>query len=354
MSFSCELVYSVSIVKQQQQGLDPLLSEAIIGTIREPMIVLNGELRIIVASNAFYEKFQTDYQRSHDKLFYEFGNGQWNIPVLRTLLEQVLPEKKTVEGFELEHRFEGIGTRNMIINAREIVYENGQRKMLLSIQDITGRVNLMHQKDTLLKEMRHRIANSLQLIASIILLKASTVHSAESKQHLEDAHDRILSIATVQRNLDPTGDDSEVPVVAYLTTLCQSLARSMIGGRKPITLAVSGDPGTVLPDNAISLGLITTELVINALKHAFPNGEGDVAVNYKSNGSSWSLSIGDNGVGLAATARADGEGLGTNIVGSLANQLDAEIRRESTSAGTVVTVSHPRMLAAAGKIVIMR
>jgi hypothetical protein len=227
-------------VNQQSQGLDPELSDAIIGTIREPMIVLNGDLRVIVASAAFYNKFKTDYTDSHDKLFYELGNGQWNIPALRTLLEEILPQKKTVEGFEVVHEFEGLGKRNMVINAREILYENGQRKMLLSILDTTDRTNLMHQKDTLLKEMRHRIANSLQLIASIILLKASSVQSAESKQHLEDAHDRILSIATVQRNLDPSGEDSEVPVVLYLKTLCQSLAKSMIGGRKPITLTVSG------------------------------------------------------------------------------------------------------------------
>lgn len=333
-------------MKQPQQGLDPLLSEAIIGTIREPMIVLNGDLRIIVASAAFYDKFKTDYKNSHDKLFYELGNGQWNIPALRTLLEQILPQKKTVEGFEVEHEFEGIGKRNMIINAREIVYENGQRKMLLSIQDVTERVKLMHQKDVLLKEMRHRIANSLQLIASVILMKANTVHSAESKQHLEDAHDRILSIATVQRNLDPTGDDSEVPVVAYLKTLCESLARSMIGSRKPITLTVSGSAGVATPDEAIGLGLITTELVINALKHAFPSGEGDVTVTYESKNPKWSLSIGDNGVGLAATMKADKEGLGSNLIDSLATQLDADVRRESTSAGTTVSINHPRALAA--------
>ncbi|HEV8666688.1 MAG TPA: sensor histidine kinase [Candidatus Paceibacterota bacterium] len=204
----------------------------------------------------------------------------------------------------------------------------------------------MHQKDTLLKEMRHRIANSLQLIASIILLKAGSVQSDESRQHLEDAHDRILSIATVQRNLDPSGDDSEVPVVAYLKTLCQSLAKSMIGGRKPITLTVSGGDGVVTPDEAIGLGLITTELVINAMKHAFPSGEGEVQVTYNNDADKWELSIGDNGVGLAATAKADYEGLGSNIVDSLANQLGADINRESSEQGTTVSISHPRMVAA--------
>src|ERR1700722_5375414 len=115
------------------------------------MVVLNGDLRVIVASAAFYDKFRTDYKDSYDKLFYELGNGQWNIPALRTLLEEILPQEKTVEGFEVVHDFKDLGKRTMVINAREIKYKNGQRKMLLSIQDVTDRVKLMHQKDTLLK-----------------------------------------------------------------------------------------------------------------------------------------------------------------------------------------------------------
>jgi two-component sensor histidine kinase len=331
-------------MSQTQQGLDPLLSDAIISTISEPMVVLNEDLRVIVASRAFYEKFHTEYKDAHDELFYELGNGQWNIPQLRKLLEKVIPEKKIVEGYEVEHDFEHLGKRVMIINAREIDYKNGQKKMLLSINDITDSSKLMKQKDTLLREMRHRIANSLQLIASVILLKAGTVHSEESRHHLEDAHDRILSIATVQRNLDPTGDNDAVPIVEYLTTLCQSLAKSMIGGRKPITLTVSGGTGTATPDEAIGLGLITTELVMNALKHAFPSGVGGVTVTYEASGPSWNLSISDNGVGLAATAKANKEGLGTNIIESLANQLNADIQRESSSRGTTVSIIHPRVL----------
>ncbi len=328
-------------------GLDPQLSEAIFGTIREPLIVLNKDLRVIVASRAFYEKFHTPFGDVEDRLFYELGNGQWNIPELRTLLEKVIPEKQTVEGYEVAHDFNVLGKRIMMINAREIKYADGEKKMLLSIEDITEqrateeqRRNLMTQKDTLLKEMRHRIANSLQLIASIILLKAGSVPSEESRLHLEDAHDRILSIATVQRNLDPTGDDHEVPVVQYLDTLCKSLAKSMIGGRKPITLIVRGGSGTVTPDEAISLGLLTTELVINCLKHAFPSGEGQVTITYEAQASNWKLEIRDDGVGYDISQKVNPDGLGTSIVESLSNQLNARVTRESSNRGTIVSITH--------------
>ena len=326
-------------------GLDPELTEAIIGTLREPIIILDDDLRVVVGSRAFYDTFKVNYEEIRGKSFRELGHGAWNIPALHALLEQVIPRKSPIEGYEIVCDFAKLGRRTMVINAREIKFGTNRRNILLSISDLTDlrkvqhdKENLMLQKDTLLMEMRHRIANSLQLIASIILLKAGTVKSEESRLHLEDAHDRILSIATVQRNLDPTSEGSLVPVVTYLRILCESLARSMIGGRKPITIQVSGNAGEVTSDEAIALGLITTELVINALKHAFPSGEGKIAVTYESKPGSWKLSIADDGVGLAATGTLGREGLGTSIVESLAAQLNANIERESTTQGTTVSI----------------
>ena len=329
------------------QGLDPQLMQAVIGTLREPLIILDRDLRVVVASRAFYDVFKVEYADVHGKMFYSLGNGEWDIPQLRTLLEQVIPQQAAVDGYEVEHIFKRLGARIMIINAHAIKLNAHRQNLLLSITDVTRerqtqreKENLMLQKDTLLKEMRHRIANSLQLIASIILLKAGSVKSKESKAHLEDAHDRILSIATVQRNLDPTSEGSMVPVVNYLRILCESLTRSMIGGRKPITIKVAGSTGSVTPDEAIGFGLITTELVMNALKHAFPDGEGQITVSYESAGSNWKLSIGDDGVGISATNMVNREGLGTSIVESLAAQLKATINRKSTSRGTVVSIIH--------------
>jgi len=82
---------------------------------------------------------------------------------------------------------------------------------------------------------------------------------------------------------------------------------------------------------------------MNALKHAFPKGEGQITVTYESKGTTWKLSIGDDGIGLSATDMSNREGLGTSIVESLATQLNADVQRKSTSRGTVVSVTHPRM-----------
>ncbi|KKW23814.1 MAG: Sensory transduction regulatory protein [Candidatus Kaiserbacteria bacterium GW2011_GWC2_52_8b] len=328
-----------------------ILTQAIIDTIHEPLIVLDEDLRIIVASRAFYKKFNLTHENTRETMFYDLGNGQWNIPALRTLLEDVIPKHTAVEDYEIEHDFPFLGRRIMSVNAREIRSDNDRKKMLLSIFDVTDqrsleadRETLLLQKDLLLKEMRHRVANSLQLIASILLLKAEMTTSKESRAHLEDAHERIMTIATVQQQLDPVAHGEDIAVGAYLNALCKSLTRTMIGGRKPITIEVKASQGSVLSDVAVSFGLLTTELVINALKHAFIDGRtGTVTVSYEARGSDWTLSVGDNGVGMSESEEVKRVGLGTSIVGALANQLQAIIRKESSSKGTTVSIIHSQM-----------
>jgi len=336
--------------------LDPLgdemggaiLTRAIIDTIREPLIVLDEELRIIAASRSFYHTFKVLPSDTEGKYLYEIGNKQWDIPALRGLLKGVIPEHAAIDAFEVEHDFPTIGRKIMRLSAREIRYDNGRKKSLITLYDVTElrnlqkqRENLILQKELLLKEMRHRIANSLQIVASILMLRAQTTDSKESKMHLEEAHDRIMSIATVQQQLDPVGLGEEIPVKSYLKGLCKSLASSMIGGRRAITLEVKASDGSLVSDSAVSVGLITTELVINSLKHAFEEGQnGKVLVTYVSKGASWKLSVEDDGVGENRRKKEGAHaGLGTSILNALAEQMNATIETESSAKGTKVSVA---------------
>src|SRR4029079_13829347 len=101
---------------------------------------------------------------------------------------------------------------------------------------------LLREKEVLLEEMRHRVANSLQIIASILLLKARAVQSEETRQHLQDAHQRVMSVATVQEQLRGTGLGDRIEIGPYLTRLCDSLAKSMIGAHRagPVVGAAGG------------------------------------------------------------------------------------------------------------------
>ena len=100
-------------------------------------------------------------------------------------------------------------------------------------------------------------------------MKARSVKSAETRLHLQDAHRRVMSVASVQKHLQASGNGELIPVGPYLSKLCETLASSMIGDNRPISIKVVADDGATTSDQAVSIGLIVTELVINALKHAF-------------------------------------------------------------------------------------
>ena len=164
------------------------LAHAIVDTVREPLIVLDEDLRVVAASRSFYLKFKVHPDNTEGKLLYELGDGEWDIPKLRLLLEKIVPEQGTMEDFEVEHDFSDVGHRTLCLNARQVFYEVGlHTNILLGIEDITGRralerekEELLQQRGVLLEELQHRVANCLQIIAAIILMKAKAVDSEEN------------------------------------------------------------------------------------------------------------------------------------------------------------------------------
>ena len=110
------------------------------------------------------------------------------------------------------------------------------------------------QKKILLQEMQHRVANSLQIIASILLLKAKTVQSEETRLHLQDAHQRVISVATVQQQLHASGLNDRIEIGPYLSKLCDSFAASMIGERRPLTIMVQASSGGAVSSEAVTSG----------------------------------------------------------------------------------------------------
>jgi chemotaxis protein methyltransferase CheR len=327
------------------------LAQSIVDTVREPVVILDKGLRVIAASRSFYSSFVVRPEDTQGRRLYELGDGQWDIPKLRVLLEQIIPEHGVMESYEVEHEFPHLGRRTMYLNARQVDYKEGaETTILLGIEDVTERKalenekdELLRQKEVMLEELQHRIANSLQIIAGIILMKATRVESEETRAHLQDAHKRVISIAAVQAHLHQSGILGPIDMVPYLTRLADTLAMSMIGDNRDIAIKVVGEGGAASSREAESLGLIATELVMNAIKHAFPNEQsnGRIAIAFDVDGTNWKLSVADNGIGRPDGTFAQSKtGLGTGIVKALAQQLNARVETLADRAGTTVSITH--------------
>ncbi|CAN5396472.1 hypothetical protein BH09BAC3_BH09BAC3_38090 [soil metagenome] len=147
--------------KQEQLNISRFYSEAIVTTMREPLVVLDKALRVKTANAAFYKKFNVDEKETEDKLFYELQNHQFDDTSLRSLLERILPQKDRIEDFEITLRLPEKGDRIILINARQIVNERkSEQLILLAMEDITDRVT----SERILKENDVRSKNERQLL----------------------------------------------------------------------------------------------------------------------------------------------------------------------------------------------
>ena len=325
------------------------LALAVIASSNAPVLLLDGDLTVVAASASFFRVFQIDPATAADRPLFSLGEGEWDVPRLRSLLKATLSGKADIEVYEMDLERKGRPARHLVLNAQRLDYADDQdnARLVLAVSDVTDarageklKDDLLREKAILLQEIQHRVANSLQIIASVLLQSARRIPSEETRSHLYDAHSRVMSVAAVQQQL-AASRLGEVELRPYFTDLCQSIGASMIRDHKQLSLKVSADDSVTSADVSVSLGLIVTELVINALKHAFPGRRnGKIVVDYRSRGPDWTLSVGDNGVGMPADPASAKPGLGTSIVEALAKQLDARVRVSGANPGTAVSIVH--------------
>jgi chemotaxis protein methyltransferase CheR len=330
------------------------LALAVFDTIIDPFIVLDDHIRLVAASRSFYDTFAVEADTARGHSFYTLCGGAWDAPALRELLETQIPGTKEVDGYELKITFADLGERIFVLNARLVASPgDGGQMTLVVMKDITTRRDielekeallvetqtLLRQQRMLMDEMQHRVANSLQIIASILMLKARAVASEETREHLRDAQQRVISVAEVQTHLHSVEGIEQIEVRPYLTKLCSGLAKSMTGSAHPITIEAVASEGTLSSPRAVRFGLIVTELVINAIKYAFPTGSLDarIGVTYETTDRTWRLTVSDNGMGKRGHKPGAG-GLGTAIVEGLAKQLGGVVRTSSTAKGLRVSL----------------
>ena len=196
---------------------------------------------------------------------------------------------------------------------------------------------LAHERALLLREVNHRVSNSLQLIASLLQLQ-SRGSSAEVKEALLEAHNRVLAVAKVHRSLYTSDNVQSVALHRYLEALTSDI-QSAAGEDGTTQLTLECDPIEIEPDRAVAVGVMLTELILNARKHAYPNGSGPIRVKLQAAQPHQSvLSVEDDGVGFADDQPLGGSGLGTVIVKAMSQKLGAELHYETKHPGTRVSV----------------
>jgi two-component system, cell cycle sensor histidine kinase PleC len=305
-------------------------SESVINTIREPLIVLNQDLRVVSASRSFYEFFKVKPKDTIGELIYDLGNKQWDIPKLRELLETILPKEATFDNYEVEHDFSTIGRRVMLLNARQIQRGSGkERIILLAIEDITGRREIenglekAHEeleelaselkrttraKSEFLANMSHELRTPLNSINGFSeVLYDETFGPLNEKQksyinnvltsgkHLLLLINQILDMAKVESgkmNLSL----STLPMKSLLSEISLLVADMVNKKKLQMFLEIAEDLSTIEADE-----LKVKEIIYNLLSNSvkFTNEGGKIGMRAKKADSEIEIVVWDTGVGIA-------------------------------------------------------
>jgi PAS domain S-box-containing protein len=340
-------------------------AQNIIDTIREPLIALNHDLRVVKASRSFYEFFRVTPSETVGTLIYDLGNHQWNIPKLRELLETILPDKTSFDNYEVEHSFATIGKRIMLLNARQIQRADGkERIILLAIEDITERKkkeeeiqNLNQELEQRTKELEsfsysvsHDLRSPLRAIdgfSNILLEDYSTVLDEEGKRlfnvirentrKMGHLIDDLLAFSRIgRRELYKSEIDFKAMVYSVFNEITSDQER------EKISFIVDDLP--LLKGDATMIKQLWYNLISNAIKFSSKRENSKIEIGIMHEKENNIYFIRDNGVGfdmkyygklfgvfqrLHSEAEYKGNGVGLAIVNSIVTRHGGKIWAES-------------------------
>jgi len=201
---------------------------------------------------------------------------------------------------------------------------------------------LAAEREVLLREVNHRVGNSLQIIASLLHLQATSSTREDVKAALTNAMGRVVAVAQVHRRLYTSRDFKSVMLNQYLDALLDDLRRSTEGNRMSQP-TLTAEPIEIDPDRAVAVGIVVNELVMNAVKYAYPGGSGPIHVDLRAERDDLVLSIADKGVGAGAQSDPRSTGMGQRIVSAMAAKLKASVVRNLNRPGTRIVLRFPRI-----------
>ncbi len=347
-------------------------SESIINTVREPLIVLDQDLRVVSVSRSFYEFFKVKPEETMGQLIYDLGNKQWDIPKLRELLETVLPKQTTFDDYEVEHDFATIGRRIMLLNARQIEQARGKEKiLLLAFENITERRAIEDRlaqakkaaeqaakaKSDFLANMSHEIRTPLNGIIGLnnLMLKTSLtplqqdymMKSQQSSNALLSVINDILDYSKIEAG-KLEFEEKAFSIETVLRNVSDLFEYAIMKKSLEIHIDIHPDTPQVLRGDSLRLGQVFNNLVGNAVKFT---ETGDITIRVEPLSQTEThvqlqCSVSDTGIGMSEqeqaklfqafsqtdtsnTRKYGGTGLGLTICSQLVELMSGQIWQES-------------------------
>lgn len=371
-------------------------AENIIDTVRQPLLVLDKNLKVVTANQYFYRLFHVTIEDTVGNLLYNLGNHQWDIPKLKDLLKKTLPERSTVEDFEVEHNFEEIGHKIMLLNARELKQkQEKERLILLAIEDVTSRRKSELELNRLNRELENKAEELQQILyitthdlrSPLVNIQGFTKEMEASLNDLESLLDKS-SLNAQEKNALKEILDEEIPeAIHYITsstTKMDNLLKGLLAlsrlGRQKLTFrklnmnsliqqvlddfeyeihqnavqVETGDLPSCVGDE-LQLNQLFSNLIGNALKFIDADRAGKLIVSGFRNKEGVFYIVEDNGIGIPAEyhhkvygmfekldPQKPGIGLGMNIVKQVVEKHNGRINLESEiGTGTKFTIFIP-------------
>jgi len=299
-------INEIKLAQIAQQGNLSYI-EGILGTMREPLVVLDKQFRVMNANNAFYVKFRISRKETEGISFYELGNKEWDTPQLRELLEKVLPQKNFLEDIEIECNFPRIGSSMVMnINAHRLIHKDPNKdSILLVMEDITERKFVQDRTDTFMSMASHELktpATTIKMLVQILQKRFGKDEDKTFVEYLEKISEQVNSLTKISNDLlDVSGIRAGKFVLhEELFVLCP-LVREVVDNCQLLTdthtIILEGEKTTMLKGDRERIGRVFINLIVNAIKYS-PKAD-KVIVRISHTKEYLTVSVQDFGIGIA-------------------------------------------------------
>ncbi|MGH7086909.1 MAG: HWE histidine kinase domain-containing protein, partial [Acetobacteraceae bacterium] len=336
------VVITFNEITEQRNAVEALsealvYADAIFKATPQPLLVLGGDLRVRSANAAFYELFRGAAEHTAGRRVYELGNGQWDIPRLRILLEAVISNDEEIRNFVVEHDFPDLGRRGLLVNARKLARNGGREDLiLLAIEDITERRDAAKHRELLIAELNHRVKN---VLANVQAIAAQTLRNERSIDDARTAFGaRLIALGRAHDLLTRENWSG-----ADLGEIVSATLEPHAGGRSRFRIA--GPRVRLVPNATLSIAMALEELATNAAKYgalSTPDGKVDIVWQIDGQGQGRRLTFGWTESGGPPVLAPKHEGFGSRLLQrALAMELGGKVSVSYEPAGIVCTIDAP-------------